>query len=90
MRLLKKLKARRTKVSKKVKDIFAKQSKPVTLVKTLAKRECANYGTWLTLECHSACLVEQSKRCVYFEKNVLPLAEQWKGEYRKLVKEGMK
>ena len=65
-------------MSKKVKDVFAKQSKPATLVKALAKRECANYGTWLTSECRSACLVEYEKRCLYFEKNVLPIKEREK------------
>lgn len=74
-------------MSKKVKDVFVKQSKPATLVKALAKRECANYDTWLNTTCRSACLVEQGKRCVYFEKNVLPLSEELNGEYRKLVRE---
>ena len=60
-------------MSKKVKDVFAKQSRPATLVKALAKRECANYGTWLNTACRSACLVEQGKRCKYFEKSVLAL-----------------
>ena len=71
---------------RKVKDVFAQQSKPATRVKVLAKRECANYGTWLNAACRNACLVEQGKRCVYFEKNVLPLAEELTGEYRKLVR----
>lgn len=74
---------------KKVKDVFVKQSKPAVLLKALAKRECANYDTWLRFECREACLVEHGKRCVYFEKNVLPLAKQWNGEYKKLV-EGRK
>ena len=71
---------------RKVKDVFAQQSKPATRVKVLAKRECANYGTWLNAACRSACLVEQGKRCVYFEKNVLPLSEELNEEYKKLVR----